>query len=162
MKEKNPKFLTEDSEEWLEWSEKKLAIMLYPNITRSWNESWECFAYANDVTSWPLYHRLLVRVAGPIGMLFANGKIKKKYNIQDERKELKETLHTWTNALNQHPTNKFLHGDEVSFPDVVVYGVLRSVKDFSTFREIMADNSRLKKWYDDVDKAVVSHEVCRI
>lgn len=35
----------EESDKWLEWSEKKLAVLLYPNITRSMKESWECFRY---------------------------------------------------------------------------------------------------------------------
>lgn len=152
-------FLTEDSEEWMEWSEKKLAIMLYPNITRSFEESWECFEYANKVESWPIYHRYLVRSVGPVGMLFANGKIKKKYGIVDERAELKKVLLTWTDALGE---KKFLHGEHVTFPDVMVFGVLRAVKDFATFREIMQDNQKLKTWYDNVEKVITSHEICKV
>jgi len=77
--------LTDDTDYWSEWSEKKLAVMLYPNITRSFDESWECFSYAADVTTWNLFMRVVVRLAGPLFMSLANGKIKKKYGIVHER-----------------------------------------------------------------------------
>lgn len=76
---------TSDTEYWSEWSEKKLAVMLYPNITRSFEESWECFAYAADVATWNAFMRAAVRVTGPLFMSLANGKIKKKYGIVHER-----------------------------------------------------------------------------
>lgn len=152
-------FFPEDTEKWMEWSEKRLAVMLYPNITRSFDESWECFGYSDNVKTWSAVQRMLVRTAGPTAMFFANGKIKKKYNIVDERKELKEVLNEWTNALEG---KKFLHGDYVSLPDLMVYGVLRAIRNFQTFREIMADNQVLKTWFDNVDAAATSHEVCKI
>jgi microsomal prostaglandin-E synthase 2 len=76
---------TIDTDYWSESSEKKLAVMLYPNITRSFEESWECFAYAADVATWNAFMRAAVRVAGPLFMSLANGKIKKKYGIVHER-----------------------------------------------------------------------------
>ena len=36
-------FYPSDTAQWSEWADKKLAVMLYPNITRSMEESWECF-----------------------------------------------------------------------------------------------------------------------
>jgi hypothetical protein len=41
----------------------------------------------------------------------ANGKIKKKYNIVDERKDLEECLNTWTSALDGKvsPKHKYNH-----------------------------------------------------
>ena len=152
-------FFPEDSDKWMEWSEKRLAVMLYPNITRSFEESWECFGYSDNVASWSPIMRMMVRTAGPTAMFFANGKIKKKYNIVDERKELKEVLTEWTDALNG---KKFLHGDQVSLPDLMVYGVLRAIRNFQTFREIMQDNATLKTWFDNVDSVAASHEVCKI
>ena len=140
-----------DSEQWLEWSEKKLAVMLYPNITRSFDESWECFGYADDVHQWSAFQRMLVRASGPAAMYFANGRIKKKYNIVDERKELKEVLDVWTTALGN---KKFLHGNELSLSDLMVFGTLRAIRDFQTFREVMAENTTLKTWFDNVDDAL--------
>ena len=50
---------TKDTEKWMEWSEKKLAVMLYPNITRNFNESWEAFEYCGDVDEWDSISRII-------------------------------------------------------------------------------------------------------
>jgi len=146
-------FLPEDTAQWSEWSEKKLAVMLYPNITRSFSESWECFEYTTRVPEWNVMNQWTTRVAGAAAMSLANGKIKKKYNIVDERAELKTTLAEWTRAVG---SKKFLHGDAITLPDLMVFGVLRSISDLSTFREIMADNKELLEWYVRVDEQTPS------
>mmetsp|Transcript_18209 Transcript_18209/g.30539 ORF Transcript_18209/g.30539 Transcript_18209/m.30539 type:complete len:293 (-) Transcript_18209:78-956(-) len=141
-------FFPEDTEQWSEWSEKKLAVMLYPNITRSFEESWECFAYSSDVVSWSPIQRLLVRTIGPAAMSLANGRIKKKYGIKDERKELKEVLSVWCDALKGQ---KFLHGERPTMPDIMVFGVLKSIHGLRTFNEIMEETPVLKAWYDNME-----------
>lgn len=148
-------FISEDSDKWMEWSEKRLAILLYPNITRSREECQECFSYAGEVSSWSFFWRSAVRAIGPIAMSFANGRIKKKYGIEDERKELKEVLSEWVTALDG---KKFLHGEKITLPDLMVFGVLRSIRNFQTFREIMSDNEVLKRWFHNVDQATGSSE----
>lgn len=144
-------FFPKDTEEWTVWSEKKLAVYLYPNISRNLEESWECFSYAENVPTWNFFQQKLVRVAGTAAMTAVNGKIKTKYHIVDERKELKETIQVWTDALKGQ---KFLHGDKVTMPDVMVFGVLKAIKGLRTFNEAMAENAVLKTWYDNVEAAI--------
>ena len=100
-------FFPLDNDKWMDWSEKKLAVMLYPNITRTLSESWECFGYAMEEKSWNIPMQYTTRALGTIFMSLANGKIKKKYNIVNEREELMVILNEWTEALGK---NKFLHG----------------------------------------------------
>lgn len=157
LKEKHNALFTNDSEKWSEWSEKRLAVMLYPNITRSMEESWECFEYTNHVKSWNVLNRMTTRALGSLAMSFANGKIKKKYNIVDERKELQECLEEWTSALGAKP---FLHGDKITLPDLYVFGVLRAI-DFEgsrTHKEIMGQNARLASWYGRMKGEIFSCE----
>lgn len=144
-------FIPSDTAAWDEWSEKKLAVMLYPNITRSMTESWECFGYAYHVSTWNPVEQYLVRSIGAVAMSFANGKIKKKYGIVDERKELFATLDVWCDAVGDKP---FLHGKHVSLPDLMVYGVLRSIQGLSTFTDIMREKQELQEWYKRVAKVV--------
>ena len=146
-------FVTDDTDEWIEWSEKKLAVMLYPNITRSFEESWETFAYVNDVKEWSPPHRFIVRLLGTGAMSFANKKIKEKYGIKDEREELKQVLSHWVNAIG---TKRFLHGDKITVADLMVFGVLRSIDNTRTFGEIMNDNSNLNDWYNRVNNSIKS------
>jgi len=139
-----------DSEKWMEWSEKKLAVMLYPNITRNFDEAWEAFEYANDVSSWSMFQRIANRNLGPIAMYLANSKIKKKYGIVDERSELRSVLKEWTNELGSKP---FMNGVSPTLPDLMVYGVLKSIATTTTFEFVMED-VLLKDWYLRVDALV--------
>ena len=100
-------------DKWIEWSEKKLAIMLYPNITRNFSESWECFDYTSSVSEWDPLSRVANRLLGPVAMSFANGKIKKKYGIVNEREELAAVCQEWVSALGDRP---FLHGESPTMP----------------------------------------------
>ena len=87
-------------------------------------------------------------------MSFANGKIKKKYGIVDERQELKTCLLVWTDALKG---KKFLHGDTITMPDILVFGVLRAIEGLQTFTFIMEENKELKDWYERV-KVKIPHK----
>jgi microsomal prostaglandin-E synthase 2 len=150
-KKPDKSFYPADTKQWAEWADKKLAVMLYPNITRSLDESWECFQYADSVESWNLPMRYATRVAGTLAMSMANGKIKKKYGIVDERAELKTELLVWTDALK---TNDFLHGKQMTMPDLMVYGVLNAIEGLQTFNVIMTENATLKAWYDRVKQQI--------
>jgi glutathione S-transferase len=122
-------------------------------------ESWECFEYTKDVKEWNPMVQLGTRAAGTVAMSLANGKIKAKYNIVDERKELEVVLLEWTSAVGD---KQFLHGDQVSLPDIMVFGVLRSIQGLTTFNEIMEQNSSLRNWYQRVDKQTPTTEICNI
>ena len=154
-------FFSKDSKKWSEWSEKRLAVMLYPNITRNMSESWECFSYTQDVLEWNPLARIGTRIAGAAAMTLANGKIKKKYNIVDEREELSVVLMEWVDAVNASKDGPFLHGSVVTLPDLMVFGVLRSIEGLSTWVEIMNENPQLRAWYDSVNKVVPSCEMVK-
>ncbi len=144
---------TKDTEKWMEWSEKKLAVMLYPNITRNFNESWEAFEYCGDVDEWDSISRISNRYLGPVAMYFANGKIKKKYNIMDERTELLEVVDTWLSALTS-TNGDFLQGKVISMSDIVVYGVLKAINGLPAFKFVMQERPLLEVWYNQVDEEV--------
>jgi microsomal prostaglandin-E synthase 2 len=138
------RLFTPDTDHWMQWAGEQLAVKIYPNITRNFSESWQAFEYTGKVDTWTFYDRYLNRVLGPVAMFFANGKVKKKYNIIDERAELAATIREWTLALKGQ---KFLHGDSVTMPDVVVYGVLHAVEGFDTFNVVMREDAALREWY---------------
>ena len=147
-------FYPADTQEWSDWADKKLAVMLYPNITRTMSESWECFGYIDNVETWNMPLRIATKSLGSFAMSFANGKIKKKYGIVDERQELKTCLLVWTDALKG---KKFLHGDTITMPDILVFGVLRAIEGLQTFTFIMEENKELNDWYER-DKVKIPHK----
>jgi len=129
--------------------------MLYPNITRNFSESWDAFNYCGDVQSWSVVDRVSNRYLGPVAMLLANGKIKKKYGIVNERDELKEVCKEWTSAVAKSQSKgPFLHGARVTMPDLMVFGVLKAIAGLSTFQEIMQEDPELMQWYVKVSDEV--------
>lgn len=148
-------FIPSDSEKWMEWSDRKLAVMLYPNITRSFKESWECFEYTNNVQEWSYPERKVTHLAGAFFMMLANGKIKKKYGIVKEREELMAVLTDWTQAVGK---KLFLHGNNITLPDLMVYGVLKSIQGLQTFNEIMSENKDLADWYTRVEIDILKNK----
>jgi len=38
-------FFSDDAVRWAEWADKKLAVLLFPNITRNFSESFQAFKY---------------------------------------------------------------------------------------------------------------------
>jgi len=70
--------------------------------------------------------------------------------------ELFEVLQVWTSALDG---KRFLHGNLVSMPDLLVFGVLRSIRGLRTFDEVMAHNPKLSTWYDAVQALSPSSQI---
>jgi len=155
---KNKNFITKDTDHWMSWSEKKLAVMLYPNITRNFSESWKAFEYCGNVKEWSTMDQIGNRYLGPVAMYFANGKIKKKYGIVNERSELLEVIDEWLSALSVGNSNgskgNFLNGTYITMSDVMVYGVLNAISGLPAFEYLMVERPVLQKWYNAVNKEI--------
>ena len=89
-------------------------------------------------------------------MYFANGKLKKKYGIVDERKELMSVCDEWSAALKTSP-GKYLHGNTITMPDLMVFGVLRGIAGLPAFSDVMHNFPDLMQWYVNVSDAVMRY-----
>ena len=72
-------FHSAEAEEWVAWADKKLMVLLYPNMTRSFAECWQALGYLNNVPAFGAFTALSARALGAFGMSMAHGKILKKY-----------------------------------------------------------------------------------
>ena len=133
-----------DAKKWAEWANKTLAVLLFPNITRNFAESWQAFSYISDVPHFGLVQRGLNRVLGPVAMWAAQGKIKKKYGIDDEREALFSALDIW---LDEVGTKQFHGGDQPDIADIYTYGTIRALHGMDTHTEILEKNEKLRGWY---------------
>jgi len=140
-----------ETQKWLTWADKELAVLLFPNITRNFGESFEAFQYISEVPTFGASAKMLNQLAGSLAMWLANGKLKKKYNITDERKQLSETLETWVAAVGDGP---FLRGSALSVADVAVYGVISSIRGLAAHKEAMAALPALAAWSDRVRASI--------
>ncbi|EKX30989.1 hypothetical protein GUITHDRAFT_122806, partial [Guillardia theta CCMP2712] len=127
---------------WMDWADKELAVLLFPNLTRSFSESYEAFSYVQEVPTFSLLDKYSNHVAGATAMWLAQGKLKKKYKIEDERAALASSLSKWADALD----NKlFLGGSSPNLADLCVFGVLRAVDGSATQKVI--EDSPVADWY---------------
>ena len=138
--------------EWLQWVDKELAVLLFPNITRNFPESWQAFSYIADVGSFSLVQRGLNRVLGPVAMWAAQGKIKKKYDIDDERVALFDALYKWADAVDASKS-EFFGGGSPSVADLCVFGCIRAIDGLDTHTDVVSD-PRIQAWYDAMVKVV--------
>lgn len=140
-----------ETSKWLQWCDKELAVLLFPNITRNFGESWQAFKYISEVPSFGAGTKAANQFAGSLAMWLANGKLKKKYNITDERKQLLDTVQVWTDAVGEGP---FLQGQDISLPDVAVYGVISAIRGLAAYEELMSASPALQRWISEVRKAI--------
>ncbi|KAL0432335.1 UNVERIFIED_CONTAM: Prostaglandin E synthase 2 [Sesamum latifolium] len=94
--------------------------------------------------------RITAKYAGAAAMYFVSKKLKKKYNITDERAALYEAAETWVDALKGRD---FLGGTKPNLADLAVYGVLRPIRYLKSGRD-MVENTRIGDWYSRMENAV--------
>lgn len=139
-------FDSKSAKEWATWANKTLAVLLFPNITRNFSESWQAFSYISDVPHFSIMQRGLNRVLGPVAMWAAQGKIKKKYGIEDEREALFDALNVWVNEIGDK--NDFHGGNQPDIADIYTFGTIRALEGMDTYNEILEKNERLRQWYE--------------
>nr|GMD84742.1 prostaglandin E synthase 2 [Ipomoea batatas] len=144
---------TSDNDEenkWRKWVDNHLVHILSPNIYRSASEALESFDYITTQGNFSFYERTVAKYAGATAMYFVSKKLKKKYNITDERAALYEAAETWVDALNGRD---FLGGSKPNLADLAVFGVLRPIRNLKSGKD-MVENTRIGDWYSRMEGAV--------
>ncbi|XP_024964924.1 prostaglandin E synthase 2-like [Cynara cardunculus var. scolymus] len=149
---KSSSALSNDDEEkkWRRWVDDHLVHMLSPNIYRNTSEALESFDYIANNGNFSLSEKYAVKYAGAAAMYFVSKKLKKKYNITDERAALYEAAETWVNALDGR---EFLGGLKPNLGDLAVFGVLRPIRYLRSGKD-MVEHTRIGEWYSRMESAV--------
>jgi microsomal prostaglandin-E synthase 2 len=142
--------LSSDFATWESWVNTRLSVVLFPNITRNFTESWEAFSYLKNTNISQCY-QLLNRCVGSIAMSLASGRIKRKYGIIDERKELLSLLGEWTAAMrarNPDSEDLFFGGSSPCEIDALVFGTIRAIEGTTTLHWVLNNASdEFVKWW---------------
>ena len=142
----------EREEEWCKWVDARFVHVLTPNIYRTWNEAVRSFDYITKRGNFGFFERESARWVGAASMyVIAHRVLKKRHNIVDERAELYAECDKFVKEAVG--PRKFCGGDEPNNADLAVFGVLRAVKTFETFNDVM-ENTSIRPWYERM-KAVV-------
>eukprot|EP00968_Pinguiococcus_pyrenoidosus_P024014 scaffold4195_cov250-Pinguiococcus_pyrenoidosus.AAC.6 len=169
---KDANFFSEDAQAWTTFADKELAVLLFPNMTRSFNESYQAFSYVNAVPTFSYFLMMTTNSGAFVGsgelilsppsgsehavdkvsnlalgstaMWLAQGKLKKKYNIDNEREALFSAVRKFEAAIEG---STFLGGASPHMGDIAVFGVLRAIKDTQAFRDVL-EQTKVGPWYE--------------
>ena len=143
--------------EWAKWSDEKFAVLLFPNITRSFGESYQAFGYVMNVPHFTMLDKVSNQLIGSFFMWLAQGKIKKKYAIDDERAAVVGGIKHWlSEGVGKGP---FAGGEVPNFADVCVFGCLKAIDRTDAYREIMAETA-IQPWYERMHERVEPGNAC--
>ena len=147
-------FASPSARTWAAWATSDLAPMVYPNITKTYGECRQALAYADEAFG-PV-DAFLVKHVGALGMSLAHGKIKKKYDIEDERAALFEKLMMWEARIGERP---FRGGDAPDLADVAVHGVLGAVAGLPARDDVVEAHPKIGAWLERVEAALGGERV---
>ncbi|XP_076922835.1 uncharacterized protein LOC143584743 [Bidens hawaiensis] len=140
----------DEEKKWRKWVDDHLVHVLSPNIYRNTSEALESFDYITSNGNFSFTEKYTVKYAGAAAMYFVSKKLKKKYNITDERKALYEAAETWVDALDGRD---FLGGLTPNLADLAVFGVLRPIRYLRSGKD-MVEHTRIGDWYTRMENAV--------
>uniref|UniRef100_J3LW66 Prostaglandin E synthase 2 n=1 Tax=Oryza brachyantha TaxID=4533 RepID=J3LW66_ORYBR len=144
------KVSNEEEEKWRRWVDEHLVHVLSPNIYRTTSEALESFDYISKHGNFSFTERFAVKYAGAAAMYMVSKKLKKKYNIIDERASLYDAANTWMEALNGRD---FLGGSKPNLADLAVFGVLRPIRYLRAGKD-MVEHTQIGEWYQRMEDEI--------
>ncbi|MCO5595448.1 hypothetical protein L7F22_049490 [Adiantum nelumboides] len=140
----------EEQETWRRWVDQHLVHVLSPNIYRSPSEALESFEYITTHGNFTTMERLMAKYGGATAMYFIAKRLKKRYNITDERGALYDAAEHWVKALKDR---SFLGGSKPNLADLAVFGSLRPLRHLTAGKE-MVENTNIGPWYARMEAVV--------
>ncbi|KAE9550256.1 hypothetical protein FO519_006534 [Halicephalobus sp. NKZ332] len=148
-----------EEREWREWVDEHFIHLISPNVYRSWEEALETFRIFDRAGEWERnfssIERYLAIYIGAMAMYGISKRLKKRHNIDDERKAMMDACDLWMKSKGE--SRKFMGGNEPNLADLALYGAINSFVGCRTFKE-MREMTGIGKWYDDVHLAVIQKQ----
>lgn len=139
--------------DWLAWVDDVVIHLISPNIYRTTGESLQAFEYIADNAKFTTWQRMSIRYSGAAAMYFVGKKIKKKYNIGEPRAAIYEAVDKWMAGVRE-AGGLFLAGGKPGTADLAMFGVLRAIEKFDTYRDIRENCDGFEEWFERTREAV--------
>ena len=131
----------------------RMSILMFPNITRKFAASWQAFGYVDRVVSFSRFQKIYNHVLGAVAMVFANGRLKLKYGISDERKELVDNARSFMSELKSLSTGAV--GEEPSLFEIQMFGTVRAIEGLDTHDWLLNEGCvEFGTWYRGIKAKV--------
>jgi microsomal prostaglandin-E synthase 2 len=72
-------FTGKESKRWQDFCNEQLAPLLYPNMCRTWSDSYTAFGYINNHPQFSWLQKVSIRYLGSLAMYLAASRVKSKY-----------------------------------------------------------------------------------
>jgi len=138
--------LKDEDKEWTDWVDNKLVHYLPPLIHPNFKTSLANFKKIILPGQFGWLKEKLVRFAGAIAMPKVARKMKEKHNIVDAKAEYLDAIDHWVD--NGLKGQAFYGGEQPSFVDCSVFGVLRSGHQLGVVKLAKDHNKHFALWYD--------------
>ena len=110
-----------------------------------------------DVPHFSYTAKLSNQLVGSFFMWLAQGKIKKKYAIDDERAAVVASVNHWVHE--GVGSASFAGGERPNFADVCVFGCLKAIDRTTAWHEILTE-TEVAPWYERMNAAVMPGNAC--
>ena len=144
-------FSSKSARTWAAWATNELAPTVYPNITSTYSDCRRALAYADG--AFGSVDAFLIKNVGALGLSLAHGKVKAKYDIDDEREALFEKLMVWEARIGERD------GDSIDLADVAVHGVLGAVAGLPARDDVVEAHPKIGAWLERVEAALGGERV---
>uniref|UniRef100_A0A7S1C7N3 Prostaglandin E synthase 2 n=1 Tax=Bicosoecida sp. CB-2014 TaxID=1486930 RepID=A0A7S1C7N3_9STRA len=144
----------QEQAEWRRWVADHLVHLLPPNIYRTPREAMQSFDYITEQSNFSSWEALPAKYIGAVAMYLISKRLKRRYGIEDEREDLYAAVRKWNAALGERA---FMGGDDPNLADLAVFGSLRSIEYYDTWRDLRANVDL--SWYDAVAARTTSHRL---
>ncbi len=138
--------VTEDDKEWTDWVDQKLVHYLPPLIYPDFKTSRHNFKTILQSGKLSGFKKAVVGFAGSLVMPKVARKMKEKHGIVDVKAEFLKEIDKWVDeGLKGQP---YYGGEQASFVDCSVFGVLSSGHQLGVVKLAMQHNKDFAIWYD--------------
>ena len=135
--------VTDADKKWTDWLDKTLVHYLPPLIHPDFKTS---FTHIKRISNSGGLKGFMVALVGAMVMPKVARKMKERHNIQNPQKEYLDAIDYWVkDGLNGKP---FYGGEQASFVDCSVFGVLRSGHQLGIVKMAKQHNKEFALWYD--------------
>ena len=142
---------------WTTFANDDLAVLLYPNLCRTWTDSFQAFGYVHSVETFSSVQKFLVQWIGSFAMYMAASKIKKKRGITDEVAALDNVLTVFENDGLDGGKKQFVSGKaNPSLGDIAIFGTLRSIEGLPAHDHAVTSRKSavIRDWYSRMKEQV--------
>ena len=142
------------AQEWIEWADTTFVQALPSVLYETLSQSFEVFKTISSNSKLSLIDKLYLRIGGTFFMYLKGKKRAKQNQITSPKKHFNNLLDKINVTLTG---NTYITGKSVSIADLVIFGYLKSIENYTLFEEIKPFKN-IYRWYTSLNQKLFNDE----